>query len=330
MTPRRDGVSMQAVVLAGGYATRMWPITRNRPKMFLPIGEETVIDTIFDDLEGDDRVDEVYVSTNERFAEAFEEYLAESPYEKPTLSVEETTDEDEKFGVVGALGQLIAREGVDDDLLVVAGDNLISFDIDEFVDFVDDRGTPSIAAYDVGSREKAKSYGLVDLDGDRVVDFQEKPDDPPSTLVSIACYAFPADAVRFDEYLSGGNNPDEPGWFIQWLQDRRDVYAFTFDGAWFDIGTPESYLEAVAWALDGDTVVADSATVEDTTLGSDVHVMDGAVVDESTLENSLVFPGATVRNCELRESIIDRETHVENLDLSGALIGPHTRIRNGR
>src|SRR6056297_2784365 len=98
---------MKAVVLAGGYATRLWPITKHRPKMFLPVGEETVIDVIFEDLEEDDRISEVFVSTNERFAETFEQYLADSPFEKPTLSVEETVAEDEKFGVVGALEQLI-------------------------------------------------------------------------------------------------------------------------------------------------------------------------------------------------------------------------------
>jgi glucose-1-phosphate thymidylyltransferase len=298
--------------------------------MLLPIGETTVIDRILDELEADDRIEDVYVSTNERFADDFAAHVEERGLDKPRLSVEETTDEDEKFGVVGALAQLVEREGIaDEDLLVVAGDNLISFDVGDFIDFFEDADAPTLAAYDVGSREKAAAYGLVDLEGYRVVDFQEKPDDPPSTLVSIACYAFPADAVRFSEYLEGGNNPDEPGWFIQWLQDRRDVYAFTFDGAWFDIGTPESYLEAVAWALDGKSVIDDSATLADATIGEDVHVMADAVVEDSTLENSLVFPGATVRSCELRESIIDRETHVENLDLSGALIGPHTRITNG-
>jgi len=322
---------MKAVVLAGGYATRLWPITRHRPKMFLPVGETTVIDRILAALEADDRIDEVFVSTNERFADDFETHLADSDLEKPVCSVEDTTGEDEKFGVIGALAQLVDREGIaDEDLVVVAGDNLISFDLADFVDAFEDFGAPTLAAYDVGSREKATAYGLVDLEGDRVVDFQEKPAEPKSTLVSIACYAFPADAVRFSEYLEGGNNPDEPGWYVQWLQSRRDVHAFTFDGAWFDIGTPESYLEAVAWQLDGESLVADSATVEDSEIGSNVHVMDGAEVRDSVVDGSLVFPEATVEDCEVRESIIDRETHVANLDLNGALIGAHSHIANER
>jgi glucose-1-phosphate thymidylyltransferase len=321
---------MKAVVLAGGYATRLWPITKHRPKMFLPIGESTVVDRVFAELERDDRISEVFVSTNDRFADDFREHLADSDYEKPTLSVEDTTEESEKFGVVGALAQLVDREDVDDDLLVIAGDNLISFDVAEFVDFFEDRGATTLAAYDVGSRERAKSYGLVELDGDRVVDFQEKPDDPNSTLVSIACYAFPAETLPdLETYLAADNNPDEPGWFLQWLQDRQPVHAFTFDGAWFDIGTPDSYLDAVGWHLDGDAMVARDAVVEDSTIGENVHVMRGATIEDSHLERAVVFPDATVRDSDIRSSIIDEQTHVENLDLAGALIGAHTHISNG-
>lgn len=330
LSDARHGQGMKAVVLAGGYATRLWPITKHRPKMFLPVGDSTVIDEIFADLEADDRVEEVFVSTNERFAEDFREYLADSDFQKPTLTVEDTSEEDEKFGVVGALAQLVDRENVDDDLVVVAGDNLISFDIAEFVDFFEAKGTPALAAYDVGSLERAKSYGLVDLDGDEVVDFQEKPEHPKSTLVSIACYAFPRETLPdLQTYLEEGENPDEPGWFLQWLQARQSVHAFTFEGAWFDIGTPESYLDAVRWKLDGDNLVSDDATVENTTIGENVHVMPDAELRNSSVDNSVIFPEATLHDCDVRDSIIDEQTHLENIDFAGALIGAHTTISNG-
>jgi glucose-1-phosphate thymidylyltransferase len=320
---------MKAVVLAGGYATRLWPITKDRPKMLLPVGETTVIDRIFAELEADDRIDEVYVSTNERFADEFSAHLSDSDFEKPVLSVEETTEESEKFGVVGALGQLVEREGIDDDLFVVAGDNLIGFDLSAFLDYFERSGTATLAAYDVGDREKAKSYGLVELDGDRVVDFQEKPDEPNSTLVSIACYGFPADSLRFEEYLAGDNNPDEPGWFLQWLQSREPVNAFAFEEPWFDIGTPESYLEAITWELDGDSVIAESATVERSTIGENVHVMPGAHIVDANLDRSVVFGDATVEDCEIHDTIIDEGTHIQNVNLAGALIGAHTQLTNG-
>ncbi len=316
---------MDAIVLAGGYATRMWPITRHRPKMLLPVGETTVIDQILEDLETDDRIDTIYLSTNEAFADVFREHIDEMGYEKAQLSVEDTEDEDEKFGVVGALAQLVDREGIEDDLFVIAGDNLVGFDIDEFLAEFEAREAPTLAAYDVGSLEKAKSYGLVEVENDRVVDFQEKPDEPNSTLVSIACYAFPADSIRFGEYLSGENNPDEPGWYIEWLQNREDVFTFTFDGIWFDIGTPDSYFEAVEWALDGGSLVDPDATVTDSDIGDTVHVMDGARVENSELERSIVFPNATVSNSALEESILGADVAVDDFDMKGALITEYSK-----
>ena len=318
---------MDAVVLAGGYATRLWPITRHRPKMFLPVGETTVIDRVLAALESDARIEDVYVSTNERFAETFTEHLAAAPYEKPQLSVEETVAESEKLGVVGALAQLVRREEIGrDDLLVVAGDNLLGFDLSAFLDFFEAEDSAALAAHDVGSRERAQQFGLVELEGDRVVDFQEKPDEPASTLVSIACYAFPAEEIRFEEYLAGDNNPDEPGWFLQWLQARSTVRAFTFEDPWFDIGTPENYLAAVGWALGGETRVAESAHVENAALGDTVHVMEGATVRNATLERTVVFPDATVEDATLRESLIDHDAFVRGIDSTGALVGAHSRL----
>lgn len=319
---------MKAVVLAGGYATRMWPITKDRPKMFLPVGDGTVIDVIFEELEADSRVNEVFVSTNERFANTFQDFIANSRYEKPTLSVEDTSEEDEKFGVVGALEQLIDREDVDDDLIVIAGDNLLSFGIGEFVDFFQRHDTPCLAAYDVGSRERASSYGLVQIENEEVVDFEEKPDHPQSTLVSIACYAFPQDTLPdFEVYLSDGNNPDEPGYLMQWLQQRGELNAFTFDGAWFDIGTPESYLDAVSWYLDGETYIADSATVENSHLGENVHIMEESSVKNTTLERTVVFSDATISDADIESTIIDEKSRVEDVELSQALVGAYSQVQ---
>ena len=319
---------MDAIVLAGGYATRLWPITKDRPKMLLPIGETTVIGTILDALEHDGRIDDVYVSTNQKFAPDFEAYLSESGFEKPQLSVEETTAEVEKLGVVGALAQLIDREGLDDDVVIVGGDNLLSFDIGEFLDAFEATGEPTLAAYDVGSYERASSYGLIELDSaGRVVDFQEKPNEPRSTLVSIACYALPRRALSlFETYLDDDNNPDEPGWFIKWLQNRETVRGFTFEGAWFDIGTPESYLDAVAWHLDGESYVAASADVSEAAVGENVQILSGATLSDVRIEHSVVFPESEIAKCELRNSIVDQDTQLAGVDLSGALIGAHTQI----
>jgi len=318
---------MDAIVLAGGYATRLWPITQHRPKMLLPVGPSTVIDRIFQELEQEPRINNVYVSTNELFASDFTDHLENTSFSKPKLTVEETTAEEEKFGVIGALGQLLDREQIKDDLLVIAGDNLISFSISDFLDFFESKQNVCLAAYDVGNKELAKSYGVVKVEQEQVVGFQEKPSDPQSSLVSIACYAFPVKTLSlFHSYLSDGNNPDEPGWFLQWLYPNYSVYAFSFDGAWFDIGTPESYIGAVAWALEDGTLIDSEAILSGTTLGKNVHVMSGAKITDSHLENSVVFPNAVVDSCHLKNSIIDEATKIRNIDLSGALIGAHTQI----
>jgi glucose-1-phosphate thymidylyltransferase len=319
---------MNAIVLAGGYATRLWPITKDRPKMFLPIGDGTVVDRIFDALEADDRIDDVLVSTNERFADDFAAHLEASEYDKPRLTVEDTTEEGEKFGVVGALAQLVEREDLSEDTLVIAGDNVISFDVSAFLDYFEEQGAPVLAAYDVGTPEEAAAYGLLDLEGDRVVDFQEKPENPQSTLVSIACYGLTAETLPLlEEYLEDDNNPDEPGWFIQWLQAREAVYAYTFEEAWFDIGTSESYLEAVSWHFGGDNRVHPDATLEDVTIGENVHVMADAHVESAHLERSVVFEDATVVDSDLRNSIVDEHATVEDVDLTDALVGAYSQIR---
>lgn len=319
---------MHAIVLAGGYATRLWPITKHRPKMLLPVGDQTVMGTILDPLEKEPRIEDVYVSTNEAFAKTFETYLQESDYEKPQLSIEDTTEEAEKFGVVGALAQLTERENLTDDTLVIAGDNLISFAISDFLDAFETNDSPTLAAYDVGSYDSATKYGLIALNNDNVVtDFQEKPDDPKSTLVSIACYGFTSETLpKLDEYLAADTNPDEPGWFIEWLQNREAVHAFTFDEAWFDIGTPESYLDAVTWHLDGDTYVHPDADVSNATLGENVQVLADATIENAAITDSVVFPEVTIKGGEIRRSLIGKGTHIESLDLSGAIIGAHTRL----
>ncbi len=318
---------MQTAVLAGGYATSLWPITRHHPKVLLQVGGTTVIGQILWQLESQSRIDGAYISKNERFADDFETHLADSSLTKPQLSIEETLQEYEKLDVIGALAQLVRREGIPDEgLLVVTGDNLISSELSELFSTFEQVGEPFLAAYDIGSERKASQYGVAELDRVQVVNFEEKPESPSSSLVSIACYAFPASDIRFEEYLEDDNNPDQPGWFLQWLQERRAVQAFTSDGAWFDIGTPEGYLNAASWALDGDTVVAPDATVENSELAENVHVMSNANVTDSTLERTIVFVESTIDQSDLRASIVDRQAVVRELDLKGALVGAHSQL----
>jgi glucose-1-phosphate thymidylyltransferase len=240
---------MQAVVLAGGFAKRLWPLTRDMPKPLLSIAGKPIIEHILEKLGDVEEIDKIYISVNEKFEPHFKEWLLGADFPKQLEIVTEPTKrEEEKLGAVGALGFLIREKGISDDLLVIAGDNLFDFDMRKFIEG-HESGFPKVAVYDMEEPEKIKKkYGVVVLDEKSVIkEFQEKPENPPSTLVSTGCYFFPRSAVEMIyEYLKGKNNADAPGFFISWLSKQVAVQGFVFDGdsRWFDIGSIESYKEA--------------------------------------------------------------------------------------
>lgn len=320
---------MKAIVLAGGHATRLWPITKNRAKPLLPLGEKPIIDYIVEDLEDD--VDEVIISTNEKFAGDFETYVEE--YGRNARVVVENQDsEDEKPGTIGAIIKLIEQEDLDDDLIVIGGDNYYSFDASQFLDFCREKDAPANVVYDVKDEDLATSFGIVDVDDDRITDFEEKPEEPPSTLASIACYYFPRDRVslfhEYEEHFSNTDVPadkylDEPGRLIEWAHKETPMYAFSFDGHWFDIGTPKGYLNAQKQVV-GESLV--KGNVINSEIGDNVYIMEGATVKDSSVENSILFPDCTITDSDVRSSLIDENAQISRTDLNGAIIGEHSTI----
>jgi glucose-1-phosphate thymidylyltransferase len=230
---------LKALILAAGYATRLYPLTKERPKPLLEVGGRPMVDWILDRIREVDDVDEVHLVTNAKFAPAFEAWAP------PGVVVHDdgTTSDDDRLGAVGD----IAFVGLDGDLLVVAGDNLFDFSLGDFADFwrLKDRAS-AVALCDVGDVELARKYGIVELDGnDRVVGFVEKPEAPPSTLAATATYFFHREhAALVPRYLEEGNSPDQPGRFVAWLQQREPVYGYRFEGEWLDIGDREQLAEA--------------------------------------------------------------------------------------
>lgn len=322
-------IFMKAIVLAGGHATRLWPITKNRAKPLLPLGEKPIIDYIIEDMED---VDEIIISTNEKFAGDFEDYTDEYGRDNVRVVVEEQDSEEEKPGTIGAIIKLLDKEDLDDDLLVIGGDNYYSFDIADFIDFAQEREAPANVVYDVKDKDMATSFGIVDTEGDEITGFEEKPDVPPSTLASTACYFFPEDKVSlFHEYedhfretdIPAEQYLDEPGRLIEWAHEQTQMYAYSFDGDWFDIGTPTGYLSAMDAVVDGDVI---NGTVQNSQIGDNVFIMEGATVENSIIENSIVFPDAEIEDSNIRDSIIDRDTEVEKTQLNDAIIGEHTSL----
>jgi len=197
-------------------------------------------------------MDRVYISTNEKFAKQFREFASVYDYPVPLeIVAEPTLSEGEKLGSIGALNWLIRELGIDgEELLLIGGDNIFSVDLGDLLELGRARHGAALALYDIGSKEKASLYGVVDIvnsgdDKGRVRDFLEKPENPPTTLVSTACYYFSPEAVGdVRNYIDGGNNPDAMGFFIEWLYRDRAVYGLPFSGYWFDVGSLESLREA--------------------------------------------------------------------------------------
>jgi len=199
-----------------------------------------MVDWILDRIREVDDVDEVHVVTNAKFAPAFRAWAPAGV----VVHDDGTTSEDDRRG---AIGDIAFVDLVGDDLLVIAGDNLFDFSLRDFVAFWRAKGRASaVALYDVGDRELARKYGIVELaDDDRVVGFLEKPEEPPSTLAATATYVFHRDHVALvRRYLEEGSSPDQPGRFVAWLHEREPVYGYRFDGEWLDIGDREQLREA--------------------------------------------------------------------------------------
>lgn len=236
---------MKAIVLAAGYATRLYPLTLTIAKPLLPIGGRPMLDHILDRIRGVAEVDAVHVVTNRKFAESFRQWARGRSV---TVHDDGTTSEDDRLGAIGDVRFVVDEAGLEgDDLLVIAGDNLFEFSLAEFVAFWQSKGIASaVAVRDVGSFELASHYGIVALGDDgRVLDFEEKPADPPSTLAATATYLFHrAHAKLIRAYLEGEHGADQPGRFVGWLQHREPVYGWAFDATWYDIGNHEQLLEA--------------------------------------------------------------------------------------
>jgi glucose-1-phosphate thymidylyltransferase len=235
---------VKAVVLAGGYATRLYPLTRDRPKHLLEIGGRPILELLLERLPLGD-LDAVYVVTNAKFADRFREWA--EAYPADVLVIDDgTTSEDDRLGAIGDLQLAIESEGLDDDLIVAAGDSIFTEPLDDFARFGQERNAAAIAVYDIGDLEEMKRLSSIGVDDEsRLVTFEEKPEHPESTLAGIALYFYPRAILPLvGRYLEEGNNPDQPGRLVGWLYERTPFYAWRVPGRWFDIGTPETLAEA--------------------------------------------------------------------------------------
>ena len=241
---------MNVLILAAGYATRLYPLTLNKAKPLLEVAGKPMIEWVLDNLAPIPNIDKVYVVTNNKFAADFQAWADDYVKRESRLHFkivnDGSTSDSDKLGAIGDINYVVKTEGIgNNDLIVVAGDNLFNQSLEGFAEAV--KGSAAcLALYDVGNLEEIKKYNNVSTDANGIIThFEEKPANPTSTLTGIALYYYAKETVPlFQTYVAEGNNPDQPGRFVQWLYTRKPVKTWIVPGTWFDIGSKETLEEA--------------------------------------------------------------------------------------
>ncbi|OGJ57198.1 hypothetical protein A3H22_03415 [Candidatus Peribacteria bacterium RIFCSPLOWO2_12_FULL_55_15] len=327
---------MQAFILAGGFATRLWPLTEKRSKPLLPLIGKPLLTHIVGKIP---QGMQITVSTNATFAAGFAAWK-ETHKQPITIVVEKTTKDTEKLGALGAVAQWIRQEGIIDDVLLLTGDNYFGFSLKDFLNTYH-RGIPIIAAYNIGDTEKAKTFGIVTIKhksdnplstSNIVAAFEEKPTHTLSTLVSTGCSILPHETLPIlVEYAR--EHPDNIGGIFEELLRRgKRIDCFIFNKPWFDIGSYDAYLEATrALVPPGKPVIHPTASIDEESrknLAGSIVIGAGTMVTHSSLQDTILFDNCRVIDCVLDRCILDDECKLHGIDLAGKMLRSGTTLTN--
>ena len=235
---------MKAIVLAAGYATRLYPLTKNQSKSLLEVKGKPILSHIVERLCKIKSVNEVIVVSNEKFFYDFEDWAKSQECAVPLKVLNDhTASEESRLGAVGDIAYAIEEQKINEDVLVVAGDNLFDFNLEKLVKISEEKGASSIALYRFEKKaEIAGRFGVVELDPEKkIIGFEEKPEKPRTNYAATACYLFrQADLADLMDYIKNFSGKDDSGKFIAFLSKRKTVYGIPFSGQWFDIGSFEA------------------------------------------------------------------------------------------
>ena len=238
---------MKNIVIAAGYATRLGELTKNFPKPLLKIGENTILGRMLDDIDKIPEIDEHIIITNHKFAGIFEEWAAKQSYTKPVTIVDDGTEtNDTRLGAVCDLLFAMDKLKIDDDMLVVAADNILFFSFQEFVDFAKAKGTSCIMCHEQPSIEKLQRTGVIVLDdNDKVLNMEEKPQEPKSHWAVPPFYIYlKKDLDKVRHSVENGCGKDAPGNLAHYMVELVDMHAWKMTAGRFDIGSLDTYKEA--------------------------------------------------------------------------------------
>jgi len=239
---------MKALILAAGYALRLYPLTKECPKALLKVKDRPIIDYIIEKLEKIKDISQIIVVTNNKFFKHFKHWQKDLPRKKKIYLLNDLSqDNQDRKGAIGDICFALDKLALREDLLVIGADNLFQEGLEEFIQFTKDKkNSPVIGAYDIKNKKKAAKYGVLQLNrSNRIVDFQEKPSRPSSTVVAMCLYYFPRNKLPLiKEYIKTNREKDVSGFYIDWLRKKEAVYAYIFSGLWYDIGDLKFYKEA--------------------------------------------------------------------------------------
>lgn len=237
---------MKCIILAAGYATRLYPLTKDKPKPLLEVAGKTILEHIFIKAEKIIDIDKIYIVTNQRFYKNFLDWTCQYSSSKEIKVINDgTTSNENRLGAIADIQYVVEKEHLNDELLVLAGDNLFDFELTDFIKFFRIIKTDCITTHEIEDIESLKSTGVIKVDENmKVISFAEKPKVPASNLAVPPFYLYRQDTIPLiKKYIEEGNNTDAPGNFIPWLIGKKDVHAYKFTGMRYDIGTLESYLK---------------------------------------------------------------------------------------
>jgi len=313
---------MKAIILAGGFATRLWPLSEQRAKPLLPIAGKAIVSHLAESLPEDV---ELIISTNQQFEKSFKEWKEKFfPKRNIKILVEPSKSEKDKKGAVGAISYAIDSHKIDDDVLVLAGDNLFTFDLSDFASKFNRNGM--VAVYDLDNLEDAKKFGVVEIKNNKIIGFEEKPLEPKSKTVSTLCYVLPKESIPYlREFAKTGK--DNAGDFIKHLIEETpfDVEPYVFSGSWFDIGSFEAYMEANK-SLQKYPMIHETAKVVNSKITGSTVIGENCVITDSVIKDSIVMENCKVINSEVNESVIDFESYIKDAKLEKQLIRNNTII----
>lgn len=237
--------SLTAIILAGGYAKRLWPLTVDKPKALLQVNGQPIVQHILQKITELNDVKDIIISTNLKFAPHFKEWLEHQGYNNISLITDNSNSEEEKPGAVTALAHITSK--IDENCLIIAGDNLFTSSLLDMKRRFLELDSPLVGVYDVKSLGEARKYAAVSLDKDgRIVNLVEKPLNPDTTLAAVCIYMLLKRTLpMIEEYADRQMRKDELGRLIEWLSKKEKVYGYKLNGSWWDIGSKENYLEAV-------------------------------------------------------------------------------------